>query len=283
MKHALVTGGTGFIGQHLVRKLVAGGFKTTALVRPSSDISSLLGLGRDVQIVELNQSFESIKRCFNENSFDAVFHLATHFAAEHDPAQIDELVNSNITFGMKVAEAAASNKVENFINVGTNWQYYHSASYRPLNLYASLKQAFEDILLYYSDAKGLKVANVILFDTYGDNDNRQKLIPLLLANKLGDKPIKLSPGEQLMDLTHVDKVVSTLLLANEKLTNGSERFIRFIVSAAKAKKLRDVVSDFCEEHQLSANIQWGARDYREREVFDILIYDRFENLASQVD
>ncbi|MDB4676904.1 NAD-dependent epimerase/dehydratase family protein, partial [bacterium] len=114
MQHALVTGGTGFIGQHLVRKLVGSGIKTTALVRPSSDISPLLGLGEDVQIFEFDQSFESIKRCFNENSFDAVFHLATHFVADHDPKQIDELVKSNVTFGMKVAEAAASHKVENF-------------------------------------------------------------------------------------------------------------------------------------------------------------------------
>lgn len=278
MKRTLVTGGTGFIGQHLVGKLVQNGKKPIVVIRPGSDTTVFNQFAGDVDFWIFDGSHRSLENCFAEWEVEIVFHLATCFVVDHEAEHIDNLVDSNITFGLKLLESMTKSGVKKFVNVATNWQYYQSESYRPLNLYASTKQAFEDILTYYSDAKKLRVASVILFDTYGNNDQRTKLIPLLLTEKIGQTPIELSPGEQLMDLTHVDQVVDALLKAGERLEGNGERFQRYIAASGEAKSLRETVENFCESYGLQPILSWGAAEYREREVFEIRIYEKFENL-----
>ena len=256
MKHTLVTGGTGFIGQHLVRRLLEAGQKPLVIIRPDSDTTVFQRFSEHIDFWTFDGSHLSLDNCFKKWNVELVFHLATCFVANHEPEDIENLVDSNITFGLKLAEAMTVNGVKKFVNVATNWQYYHSETYRPLNLYASTKQAFEDILTYYSDTKKLRVASVILFDTYGSNDQRAKLLPLLLSKKIGHAPIALSPGQQVMDLTHVQHVVDALLKAGERLDEPGESFQRYIAANGKARSLKETVESFCESHGLQPTLSW---------------------------
>ncbi len=283
MKRTLVTGGTGFIGQHLVGKLLEDGEKPLVVIRPDSDTTVFERFSKHVDFWTFDGSHMSLENCFKKWDVEIVFHLATCFVINHEAEHIDNLVDSNITFGLKLVEAMTKSGVKKFVNVATNWQYYHSENYRPLNLYAATKQAFEDILTFYSNAKNLRVASVILFDTYGDNDQRAKLLPLLLSKKIGHAPIELSPGEQLMDLTHVDQVVDALLKAGERLGGNGEQFKRYIAASGEAKSLRETVESLCESYGLQPILLWGAAEYREREIFDIRLYEKFENLLEQKD
>ncbi|MDB4533098.1 NAD-dependent epimerase/dehydratase family protein [bacterium] len=280
MKRIVVSGGAGFVGQHLVRNLVQSGERPIVIVRPDSDTSALDALAENVDCWIYDGTYHSLQECFTKWDIGTVYHLATRFLADHQPDDIDDLIESNITFGVKLADVMTKNGVGKFINASTSWQYYHSEEYRPLNLYAALKRAFEDTLAYYSDAKNLRVANVILFDNYGENDQRPKLIPLLLSKKLGDTTVELSPGQQLMDIVHVDQVAGALLTASRRLDQGGEKFRRYIAASGRPQHLREVVKGFCELHGIQPDLNWGAKDYREREVFEIMIYERFENLLT---
>ncbi|WDC83286.1 NAD(P)-dependent oxidoreductase [Caloramator sp. mosi_1] len=111
---------------------------------------------------------------FLKHKFDAIFHLASLFIAEHDSNQIDDLLKSNIIFGTHILEAMKYGNVKNMVNIGTYWQHYKNEEYNPVCLYAASKEAFEKIIEFYIQVENIKVITLKLYDIYGINDKRKK-------------------------------------------------------------------------------------------------------------
>lgn len=137
---------------------------------------------------------------------DVVVHLASLYLTVHNYDQIDDLIQSNVLFPTKLLEAMNINNVTKFINTGTSWQHYNSSNYDPVNLYAATKQACDDIVNFYTSAKGFSSITLKLFDTYGPEDNRGKLISLLDKLSITQEQLAMSPGEQITNSMHVHDV-----------------------------------------------------------------------------
>ena len=193
--------------------------------------------------------------------------MASLFLAQHSGDQITPLVESNILLGTQLLEAMSSHGSSRFVNTGTSWQYFESDVYSPVNLYAATKQAFEDILVYYSAVKGIRAITLNLFDSYGPGDERKKLLHLLLSSLKSGAPLEMSPGEQMLDMIHVDDICSAFLhaatLLDDDFYPGHQSFG---VSSGHPRKLRDLVKTLEDVVGRKLPIQWGARPYRNREV-----------------
>jgi nucleoside-diphosphate-sugar epimerase len=136
-----------------------------------------------------------------------------------------------------------------------------------VSLYAATKQAFEDILAFYTDATPLRVISLHLFDTYGPDDPRPKLIQLLLKAARGGPGLSMPEGKQLLDFVHVDDVVNAFLLAAARLERGDGAPNEtFAVSAGERLSLRDLVALVERLVGHSLPVEFGARPYRAREV-----------------
>jgi len=264
MNRALVTGATGFVGRHLTRHLLDAGWQVDVIVRRNSDRTPL---SSEVIVHEHAGSTESMLSILSLAQPDMVFHLASIFLSEHQPADIDRLIHSNILFGTQLVEAMIQTGAMALVNTGTAWQHYEGRDYSPVNLYSATKQAFEDLLQYYVEAHGLRVITLKLHDTYGPDDPRPKLINLLRRVAAEKQPVAMSQGEQLIDLVHVDDVARAFILAGERLmTNQTNSHERYAVSSSQPIALRALVNRV--EHVLgySLSIEWGGRPYRNREV-----------------
>ena len=177
------------------------------------------------------------------------------------------MIESNITFETELLEAMRENDIVNFINTGTHWQHYRNAEYDPVDLYAATKQAFEDILKYYREAHGFKVITLQLFDNYGSSDERPKIINLL--KKIGEsgETLKMSPGEQYIDVVYVDDIVDAFVTAGKHLADERYELCgTYGVSSGKPIKLRELAAIFEKVSGKKLNIEWGGRQYRPREI-----------------
>lgn len=265
-QRALVTGATGFIGGHLVRALLGEGWRVSSLIRPGSD-RSLLPDGAGPVVYDPQPGPGGLADLLRELQPAVVFHLASRFLAGHTPEDIPDLIVSNVQFGAELLEAMSLSQTSLLVNAGTSWQHYQSRDYSPVNLYAATKQAFEALLQYYVEAGGVRCITLKLFDTYGPNDPRPKLFHLLGRVAASSETLAMSPGEQLIDLVHIDDVTKAFMLAARRLQDGEVVSAEtYGVSSGRPIPLRDLVAIYAQVSGRRLNIDWGGRPYRNREV-----------------
>ena len=259
----LVTGTTGFIGGHLVRRLLNDRHEIHALTRPETDQNPLEStivhthLGSTQNMIEIMEAAKP----------DAVIHLASLFIGEHKSADVEALINSNVVLSTQLAEAMSVNEVRLLINVGTSWQHYADADYNPVNLYAATKQAFRSVLSFYLETSDLRVINLEVFDTFGPNDQREKLFNLLNRLRVTGETISMSPGNQFLDPIYIDDVCDAFLVALKRLQSGQvKRSETYSVRSDDPIQLKELVKIYEKVSNIKLNVEWGGRPYRAREV-----------------
>jgi nucleoside-diphosphate-sugar epimerase len=271
MTSALITGATGYIGSRLAHHLVQAGWRVSALVRSGSDRTRLPA---DIRWLSIDGTAESVHDAVLVASPQIVFHLAGFGRAEHDPASLDAVIDSNLKFGAQILDAIAHSGCAMLIRSGTYWEYNSQGQYRPNSLYAAAKHAFRTISQYYAGAYGLRVVDLILYDVYGPGDWRGKFLPQLLGALARNEPFGATPGDQLLDLVHVQDVVAAFehaakLIGNESdATNGIQTFR---VDTGRRLKLREVADMAAAIMNLKdVPIRWGAREYPAHQVMQPL-------------
>lgn len=271
----LVTGATGFVGTHLVSSLLDNGNDVHCIVRSESDTTNI-----DVRssIFRWDESISELMKYFEKENFNGVIHLASLFLSSHKCENIENLISSNIRFGVYLLEASTKNNVNWFINTGTFWQHFNNEDYNPVNLYSATKEAFMKIAKYYTEVcPSLIFSTIKLSDTFGPNDSRQKILNLWLENAKSGNQLEMSNGEQILDISYINDVISAYILLVKNLSfedRDNFQHKEYVVTNEEKLSLRQLATLFEEATLLKLNIKWGTRPYREREV--MIPFDRGE-------
>lgn len=263
----LVTGATGFVGSHVARRFVERGWSVHLLVRHQSSLEQIQSIEQSVTIHEHDGTMEGLFDIVKNAHPDIVVHLAAFSYVHYEPKDLEPMIESNVLFGTYLAEAMVANGVNHLITTGTYSQHYDNKPYSPSCLYAATKQAFSDILTYYTEAAPLQVITLKLFDNFGPNDPRSKIMNLLQKTAKEQKPLAMSPGEQLIDILYIDDVVDAYEMAVERFILGhAGKNEVYAVSSENPLRLKDLVQIFEKVSGQKLPIEWGARPYREREA-----------------
>ena len=262
----LLTGANGFIGRHLLRRLQTEDIEILALVRPQSDNSYLEGLG--IELIPYSEELKDLEPLIQHRP-SGIVHLASLFISNHQPDDVDPLIDSNIRLGAHLLEASAQAGVQWFLSAGTHWQNFQGEPYNPVNLYAATKQAFDDLARYYAESGLLRYATLKLGDTYGPEDTRRKIYTLWTEIAESGAALDMSPGHQFIDIVHVDDVTLAFRTLIQKLSENDpelEPFDSFYLTSGEEITLKELAARFEAENKVKLNINWGGRPYRPREV-----------------
>jgi len=225
----IVTGGAGFIGSHLVEKLLADGYKVTVLDNFSTGRrENLVGHERNKHLIlkkiDIGADWSDLIDYFN--GVDWVFHLAA--LADIVPSIVKPLTyhHANVDGTVNVLEASRRANVKRFIYAASSSCYGipdkyptpETAPVRPQYPYALTKYIGEQYVLHWGKIYKLPVVSLRLFDIYGAPVNKfgsfGPLLSIFMAQKLKGIPLTVAgDGTQRRDFTFVTDVVTAFITA----------------------------------------------------------------------
>jgi len=228
LKNALVTGAAGFIGSHLVEKLIAKGYAVTAFLHYNSQqsIGNLRFLDRrilkDVKIVfgDITDSF-SVRSVVRQQ--DVVFHLAALIGIPYSYVAPLSYIQTNIIGTHNVLQACLSCSVAHLVHTSTS-EVYGSAQYLPINEnhplvgqspYSASKISADKLVESFARSFGLSQTTIRPFNTFGPRQSNRAVIPTIVSQVMQSKSIRLGNLHAERDYTYVSDTVEAFLLADK--------------------------------------------------------------------
>ena len=142
----------------------------------------------------------------------------------------------------------------------------------PLNFYAATKLAVDEILKLFCLDYKISIYSLKIFDTYGNNDKRKKFLNLLRENYKKNKLLKMTAGNQLLDLVHIDDLVDLIKIILRDIVNKKKLgFFTYTVSSKKPIRLRSLVKKLASILNKKLKFSIGSLKYRSKETMQPMI------------
>jgi nucleoside-diphosphate-sugar epimerase len=215
--NVFLTGGSGFIGSHLLRLMGTTTHKVTALRRsgnaPPIDI--------DVQPVWLEKSMDVLTPA-DFAGIDVLVHLAS-VGVSPKTASWQELFHWNVQVMLDLMEKAHAAGVRRFVLAGSFAEYGLSAdkyefipadaALLPTSPYAASKAAGFIAANAFAIEKHVELCYLRIFSAFGEGQYINNFWPALRAAALKGEDFPMTPGAQVRDFVHVENVVEAILFA----------------------------------------------------------------------
>jgi CDP-paratose synthetase len=208
---ALISGATGFLGGHLTRYLLAEGITVHFVHRAESSTALVHELVSQGAVAHAFEELSEVAAIAATIDPDYLFHLATHYLKDHTPADVAPLVDANVTFGAQLLEGVAGS--DTIVVSAMSYFQFNAGVPTPFSLYSATKQAFFDVCEFYRARRGLDIRQVVLYDTFGPGDVRDKLIPRLIGAVGADDLVSMGNSSQALNVLYCDDVASGMLAA----------------------------------------------------------------------
>ena len=293
-KNCLITGGLGFIGSHLARRLVNHGHDVTVIdsliPQYGGNLANIADISEKI-VVNISDVRDPFATRELLKGVDWVFNLAGQ--TSHADSMTDPYTDLDINAKAQLSllEAVRDANSEAIIVFASTRQLYGKPQYlpvdeahpiRPVDVNGVNKLAGEQFHLLYHDVYGIRTCALRLTNTYGPGmrvkDARQTFLGIWLRNLLTNQPIQVfGDGTQLRDFNYVDDVVDALIGAAEVEACHGRVFNLGSPEVVSLAELADQLTS------LQPGASWHLVPFpAERKRIDIGDYYSDHSLASQL-
>jgi len=257
-KKILVTGACGFIGFHLVKKLLKTGFIVVGIdnVNDYYDVNLKYGrlqnLGINLNGIEYNKCIQSdalenfhfikldicdnpnLENVFSENNFERVINLAAQPGVRYSLINPRAYVETNVLGFFNVLDNCKKFNIEHFVFASSSSVYglnekmpysIHDNVDHPVNIYAATKKSNELIAHSYSHLYNLPTTGLRFFTVYGPWGRPDMAYFLFTKSILDGKPIKVfNNGIMERDFTYIDDIVKGIVMVLDRPAKANEHW-----------------------------------------------------------
>jgi UDP-glucose 4-epimerase len=244
--HVLLIGGAGYIGSHMLLKLLEAGYETTVVDNLSTGFRDQVPPHVPFYNIDIG-NHEALDALFREKKFDIVMHFAASIIIGESVKHPEKFYYNNFVATLNLLEVMRKNQVNKIIFSSTSAifgepQYLpldENHAYNPINPYGRSKLMCEYAIRDYNSAYGFKSVCLRYFNASGadylqrtgfDKKDMHHLIPVLLQVATGElSEVKIygvdfdtSDGTGIRDYIHIFDLCDAHLLAMEHLLNGGD-------------------------------------------------------------
>ena len=252
----LVTGGAGFIGSHLVEKLLAAGHQVAILddfndfYDPQVKHANIAGVAKDVTMYHVDlRDGASVRNLFHREKFETVAHLAARAGVRPSIQQPQLYYDTNVSGTLHLLDAASVTGVERFIFASSSSVYGISKKVpfsedqhltQTLSPYAATKIAGEFLCSTYSHLYQMRVVALRYFTVYGPRQRPDLAIHQFTRRIYAGQPIEqFGDGATRRDYTYIDDVIQGTMAA---LKYDGPLFDIFNLGESDTIQLKDLIA-----------------------------------------
>lgn len=220
MKRVLITGGGGFVGANLARRLVRNGDDVHLLIRGAHDAWRIEAIQPEISLHAADlEDAPAVMHAVERIRPDWVFHLAAHGAYSWQ-TKLHRIVSTNVVGTANLVEACLRTGFEVFVNTGSSSEYglkdhppAEEEALEPNSYYAVAKASATFLCRYTARSRNVRMPTLRLYSVYGPYEEPNRLVPSLIIHGLRGELPPLTDPNTVRDFVYVDDVVDAYLLA----------------------------------------------------------------------
>lgn len=284
-----ILGGTGYLGTRIITELINSDNYVVCVCRKDSKSKKEFFNNNKVEYVV--SDYLVLRDLFANTKFDYIINASCTYMKG---ARIDDIVESNLIFPMRVLSLA----VENYYGIDSEFSNYNQINNEisssklkreiinpkqlrfisigtglpdNFNLYTYTKKQFNKMGHFFSNEYGLEFINLELENYYGEFEPKNRFLPSVIEKMKNNEDIPLTQGEQLRDFVYINDVINAVMLVATK--KDVPPYMDVPLGSGNAPSIKELVIYIKELMNSKSDLQFGKVPLRPNEP------SSFANLA----
>lgn len=268
-----LTGASGFIGSHLLKRLTKEGCEAHISVRNNSSLWRIEDVVDNCtcHTIDLTDS-DDVKSTIKKIKPNIIFHLAA-YGVDYRQQNIYQAIDININASINLFEAFLENKGFRFVHTGTSLEYGYKNKPisehdlpNPEGIYGITKNTSVQLLSFMS--RQAQHGNLVIlrpFGIFGELEGSYKFFPQVIDKLSRGLTVQMTGGEQVRDYIYVDDLIDAYIMAS--VVPLQNRVESMNIGSGKGITLKEIALSIAKQIGANENLlQFGVLPYRSDEI-----------------